>query len=303
MKKQLKHEKGVRSALDVLKALNSTSKDEPSKKKGLEDREETKKKGNKDKGNVGKKEDHSPSLDKVHSLLSKRKQHLEQRLKEQGVDVDSLLSEDSQASIEEHEESLVEKVRKASELERKGKKGLDKRDEELGDLDRKGKKNTRVLQPHRESPTKPHSAPVLPDFDLESMPESKSELNRGVLNYLTRMQYIALHQAEQLLLKSDLKASPSELIKLATSLKDMQLTIRWTKKLEDAILNNPSKMKPPGVGGSFRLLDRVSLYAKEAKKEVNVDGRKSGIKHALNSSQLELPPDVEDQPSKQVEGA
>jgi hypothetical protein len=264
MKRKLnKSDNAVAEALAALK----TSVSEPSsKKKGKKENDQQKRK---------EKGDNKPILErpfsKLHSLITSQKRSTESRLKEMGVDVDLLLNLEDETP----ENEVVKKAKLEPEAKKTAAKG---------------------------NPTQP--APVSPAVDLEAiidtMPENPKDINKGILSYLNKLQYVALAKAEKMLAVSN--DSPSELIKLATALRDMQLVIRWTKKMEDVILNNPSKMKPPGVGSGFRLLERLASSAKQVKIESEVDKRTSGARNgAIANSNLDLP--LDDAPaSKQAGG-
>lgn len=146
-----------------------------------------------------------------------------------------------------------------------------------------------------------HIKSVLPDVisqeeldDLfDKMPNDRKKITKSVMSYLDRLQYLALARAEKKLISNDEKLSPTELIKLSQALKEMQLTIKWTKKLEQAILDNPSKLIPPG-SRSFTLLSKVKELASSTKREMTRDGRQSGIKNANNvmiAREINLPKD------------
>lgn len=217
----------------------------------------------------------SPNLNKLSALVSSQKKSAASRLKELGVDVETLLESDA--------EEGDERVPGEKELAKKGKKG--------------------GLQGNP-SPTPPADLNAMLDLEriVGDMPENPRDMNRGILSYLNKLQYLALAKAERMLTCIS-GESASELVKLATALKDMQLTIKWTKKMEQVILNNPSKMKPPGVGGGFRLLDKLTMLSKSAKQEADADRRTSGARNsAAANPNLELPSD-NDAPSKQAGGA
>jgi hypothetical protein len=271
--------KSIKDALASLRDLSSekTSLTESEK---VEERKPKKGEGRKDveERKKASRSSDNPSIDRLSRIVSSQKKTAAQRLKEQGVDLETLLSGDEEEVETGDEEEGVKK----------------------GKLVRKPLKDCSKGNPH---PTPP-AVPALLDLDtiVESMPEDSKDLNRSILSYLTKLQYVALAKAEQMLLNPAVLESPSELIKLATALRDMQLTIKWTKKMEQVILNNPSKMKPPGVGGSFRLLDKVAMFAKQTKQESEIDKRNSGYQNSRPAAhELDVPAD--DNIGKKVEGA
>jgi hypothetical protein len=264
----------------------SASKGEK-KSKGVEERESSREKANHPSSVT-------PNLEKIKHLISNQKSTLSSRLKELGVDVEELVIEDKKDVIEEEREDKGSKKSgsKHKELEGKGKKsGPDMLPQAGGESE------------SRSSKGKSNSMSIDVEDVIESMPESPRDISKGIMSYLNKLQYLALARAEKMLTSSLLFSDPSEMVRLATALKDMQLTIKWTKKMEEVILNNPSKMKMPGSSGSFRLLDRLSMYSKQTKMEQESDGRKSGIKQGNNMMrELDVPTDdVKD--VKKVEGA
>jgi len=134
------------------------------------------------------------------------------------------------------------------------------------------------------------------------IPISRKQTGREVLGYIDKLQYVVLARAERMLSDGRLLVSPSELIKLAAALKDMQLTIKWTKKLEDIITNNPSKMLPTGSGRGFTLLSKLREMSSTAKRESERDNRQSGARNT-NRVFIPLPSDDEEKPKKAAEGA
>lgn len=300
--KQKLNKSDMNAALKALRGISvSTSEDESSKG------EESKAKGSKKKGNdnrhKGKQEkiaasSYSPDLSKLKALLSKKKQSLKADLLDDDIDVSLVEKEAETSSPVKHAKASKSDAEESDSNDRVGVKPPVNEDR-LG-VDRR-KKHAVKATPARE----PHQSPVQVDLTsiIDDMPDNSKDVNKGIMSYLNKMQYLALARAEKLLTSNDIWLDPSELVKLTTSLRDMQLTIQWTKKLKDTILNNPSKMKPGGVGVGFRLLDRVASFAKQTKAEANIDGRTSGVKHgvAASNSTLDIPEDKGS--TKQVGGA
>jgi hypothetical protein len=269
----------VNKAIAALKGLRNTPADESI---SLEEAKESKKENSKkNKGERREEPNRIPSSDvsRLKDIVKKQKASLESRLKEFGVDLSSL----SGAVDEDNEES-----EDRENVESKPEKGS-KKTGKASRVGGKAKKVGLLTQPRAQGDSISDATVDLDDIFSE-MPESSKEQQQGIVSYLTKLQYIALARAEKMLASPNLLCTPDALIKLTNSLMDMKLTLKWTKKLEDTILNNPSKMKPSGVGGQFRLLDRLAAVAKTVKQEAENDGRKSGIKRGAEiNSDLELP--------------
>ena len=124
------------------------------------------------------------------------------------------------------------------------------------------------------------------------MPTDRKKLQQEMLGYLDKLQYLALARAEKRLVSAEENIPTSELIKMTKEMKDLQLAIRWTRRLEKVILENPSKLLPPGARG-FSLLAKVKEMSSNAKKEQDKarDGRNSGNRNARGSIFIPLPVD------------
>jgi hypothetical protein len=254
----------------------------------------------------------SPLLKKLSLDLRKRRQALESELssslslsKEEKREGERKTKGVTSKGKKDRSVSPSDQERKRGEKDQEGDKGEESEEDSLiekvkENLKGKGKCRNKQERGELGEQPRPQEPPVY-DVDEEQMnqiindmPEDRKDLQKGIVRYLDKLQYIALSRAEKTLLNPTSRASSSELIKLATALKDMQLTIRWTKKLEQAILQNPSKLLPQGSGRSFTLLSRVKEMSSATKRENDVDPRKSGIKKGnalLIAREMELPSD------------
>lgn len=191
-------------------------------------------------------------------------------------------------------ESLLRKAREASKrMDVEGEK--DELDD--GEMDERAKKGRGQAEPpsalKSNGRPKAHSTVVDPStYDelkkelnsiFDDLPTNPRDTRREIDSYLNKLQNLALKKAELMLKSFALDTSPSELIKMVKELKEMQLTNRWTKKLEKAILENPSKLLPPGTRGGWTLLSKVKEMSQQLKSAKEQDNRKSGIKHGNNA--------------------
>jgi hypothetical protein len=126
---------------------------------------------------------------------------------------------------------------------------------------------------------------------LKNMPKDRRDLEKELSSYVGKLKYLAIRKAEKLLTQGSNTLSPSELVKLTQSLTDMQLTMRWTKKLEKAILENPSKLNRPGQGNGWSLLSQLQKLSVSTKNESKRDGRTSGVQKSYEV--LDLPGEEE----------
>lgn len=179
----------------------------------------------------------------------------------------------------------------------------------ISDLTGKPEKEGCRMQPHIPTKHTPntHSEPASKTSEIqdifENMPADKLLLQRAVNSYLDKLQYLALARAEKVLSSGVSDIPASELVKLASQLKDLQLTAKWTRKLEEAILDNPSKMLPPGSGKNFSLLGRLKLLGSSVMQEQKKDGRESVVKRSRNIMDVPMPADDSTESNKKAVGA
>lgn len=267
-----KGEKPKHSALDRLKKIlddddsNASvsapvSNREVEETKEVDKEEEESDKEEATKGKKAKKHKKSSRPQFEREKLLAKKDELLEELKEEGE-----LLEEEEDSEEEDGEGSNSGVGKNSKMAGKGERGVSR----------------------GQPPTPSLSIPAL-DSILKAMPKDRKEMDREVFSYLGKIKYLALRRTEKLLANPHIEIPPSELVKLSKELTDLQLTVRWTKKLERAILENPNKLNRPGQGGGWSLLKQLQTMSTNTKKENTRDGRDSGIKNAREA--LELPPD------------
>lgn len=191
----------------------------------------------------------------------------------------------------------------AGDIEIQGSQGTEKQDKQApkgtkickSTPDLHGAKGTSGsgTQPH--SPSHPTPDALLSRLEkglsqiIKDIPDNNSDRRTQMGEYITKIQALVLAKAELLLKDPSVYVPPSELIKLAQSLEDMSLAIRWSKKMEKIILANPSKMIAPGTrGAGWSLLSRVKEMSSATLKESKQDGRGSGPRNTNESLGVNL---------------
>lgn len=189
-----------------------------------------------------------------------------------------------ESAVEEEEEEEKGSRKKDKYLKNKGERGKY--------LNKEGKKGALTEQLKPDPTDNSHPLPGLQsllDKIFEEIPQDRRQLHKQLETLLSRLQYVALRKVEAQL--GHELTSSTELVKIVKELKDLALVSKWTKKLEKVILENPSKITPPGMKG-FTLLGRVKEMSSAARNEQNKqkDMRNSGYKHS-KASVIPLPKD------------
>lgn len=288
-------DEGRGSALDAVDGMLSLPGEEASNSKAKTDSKEEKK-SKKDKGsNRGAKSNKKKASSGKHSD------------KEEGSEeeIDNAI----QGMLEDGEEEDIEAEEEGTEAPKKG----------VSCSNTPKRRGGQVQPPTHSKHVRPAST-LLPaiaesvleqvesDFDAsyKKIPSSRRDQQRDITGYLTKLQALVLRKAEAILKNATMLVSPVELIKMVKELKDMELSTKWQRKLEKAILENPSKLLPPGQRGGWTLLSKVKENAQQLKQAVDQDSRKSGIKKGeeiakTNNISLEMPDDSSEK--KSVSGA
>lgn len=152
--------------------------------------------------------------------------------------------------------------------------------ESVGKSDNQAHSEAKVSENPTVKGPQPPSAPIDPapadrevTPDIPADPLSPSHIRSHFSRLLDKVQLLALQKVEQAIKLLESKdASISQLTEIIVKLADLKLTTEWTKKLEAAILKNPTLMQQ-GKGGP--LLQRLQGLAGRTKRAQGGDGRES----------------------------
>lgn len=133
---------------------------------------------------------------------------------------------------------------------------------------------------------------VRPDQELRLTNMTPKQKSKARAERLDALQEAILQQIEARVGDKDNPLSAAELGALLTKVADVRTNEVWSRKLERAILRNPSLLVHPTAAGGASTQKLRTLLAKWAKAEKG-DGRESGTKLKQGIRDRHVPVDPE----------